>query len=147
MLVVNAWELALKATLRQQRQSISIPKKPGQRYLSISIDDALGRVNAGNMWSGSVDGTATTVNMRALAQYRESGNSPVQRPGARGRDSSYPAAKRSELSRLRAGEVHERSRRLCDLAAPAARRARGRGVDDGGWADRHPEDRSEPDPS
>lgn len=71
MLVVNAWELALKATLRQQRQSIFYPKKPGQRYLSIAIDDALGRVNAGNLWPSGVDGAATTVNIKALTEYRD----------------------------------------------------------------------------
>lgn len=71
MLVVNAWELALKATLRQQRQSIFYPKKPGQRYLSIAIDDALGRVNAGNLWPAGVDGVATTVNIKALTEYRD----------------------------------------------------------------------------
>ena len=71
MLVVNAWELALKAVLRQQRQSIFYPKKLGQRYLSVSIDDALGRVNAGNLWPEEVDGVATTVNIKALTEYRD----------------------------------------------------------------------------
>ena len=71
MLVVNAWELALKATLRQQRQSIFYPKKPGQRYLSLSIDDALARVNAGKSWPVGVDGAATTVNIKALTEYRD----------------------------------------------------------------------------
>nr|WP_314141107.1 DUF3644 domain-containing protein [uncultured Rhodococcus sp.] len=70
MLVVNAWELVLKAVLRQQRQSIFYPKKPGQRYLSVSIDDALGRVNAGNLWPDEVDGVGTTVNIKALTEYR-----------------------------------------------------------------------------
>lgn len=71
MLVVNAWELALKATLRQQRQSIFYPKKPSQRYLSVSIDDALGRVNAGSLWPAGVDGAAATVNIKALTEYRD----------------------------------------------------------------------------
>ncbi|MBA4025057.1 MAG: hypothetical protein C0482_22105 [Gordonia sp.] len=71
MLVVNAWELALKATLRQERQSIFYPKKPGQRYMSVSIDDALGRVNAGNLWPVGVDGAATTVNIKSLTEYRD----------------------------------------------------------------------------
>lgn len=71
MLVVNAWELALKATLRQARQSIFYPKKPGQRYLSISIDDALGRVSAQGLWPAGVDGAATTVNVKALTEYRD----------------------------------------------------------------------------
>lgn len=71
MLVVNAWELALKAALRQQKKSIFYPKRPGQRYLSISIDDALGRVNAGNLWPAEVDGVATSANLKALSEYRD----------------------------------------------------------------------------
>lgn len=68
MLVFIAWELALKAALRQQRQSIFYPKKPGQRYLSISIDDALGRVNARTLWP---DGAAATVNIKVLTEYQD----------------------------------------------------------------------------
>lgn len=71
MLVINAWELALKAVLRQQRQSIFYPKKPRQRYLSVSIDDALGRVNAQALWPDGIDGAATTVNIKALSEYRD----------------------------------------------------------------------------
>ena len=71
ILVVNAWELALKATLRQERLSIFYPKKTGQRYLSISIDDALGRVNAQTLWPDGIDGAALTVNIRALTEYRD----------------------------------------------------------------------------
>lgn len=71
MLVVNAWELALKAVLRQERQSIFYRKKLGQRYLSVSIDDALGRVNAQNLWPDGVDGAALTANIKALTEYRD----------------------------------------------------------------------------
>nr|WP_246044824.1 DUF3644 domain-containing protein [Rhodococcus oryzae] len=70
-LVVNAWELALKATLRQNRQSTFYPKNPGQRYLSVGIDDALRRVNAGNLWPADVDGVAATANIKALTEYRD----------------------------------------------------------------------------
>ncbi|WP_032385956.1 DUF3644 domain-containing protein [Rhodococcoides fascians] len=71
MLVINAWELALKAAMRQQKQSIFYPKKLGQRYLSVSIDDALRRVNAGDLWPIEVDGVATTVNIKSLTIYRD----------------------------------------------------------------------------
>ncbi|MDV7171953.1 DUF3644 domain-containing protein [Gordonia amicalis] len=71
MLVVNAWELALKAALRQNRKSIFYRKIPGQRYLSISIDDALGRVNGASLWPQGVDGAATTANIKALTEYRD----------------------------------------------------------------------------
>lgn len=70
MLVVNAWELALKATLRQKGRSIFYPKQRGERYRSIGIDDALGRVNAGGLWPAGVDGAAVTANVKALTEYR-----------------------------------------------------------------------------
>ncbi len=71
MLVVNAWELALKATLRQKNRSIFYPKKRGERYISIGIDDALGRVSADNLWPSGVEGFAVTANIKALTEYRD----------------------------------------------------------------------------
>lgn len=71
MLVVNASELALKATLRQKNRSIFYPKQRGERYRSIGIDDALGRVSANNLWPANIDGPATTANIKALTEYRD----------------------------------------------------------------------------
>lgn len=71
MLIVNAWELALKATLRQQNRSIFYPKKRGERYRSIAIDDALGRVNASKLWPAGIDGPAVIANVKALTEYRD----------------------------------------------------------------------------
>ncbi len=71
MLVVNAWELALKATLRQKNRSIFYPKQRGQRYRSIGIDDALGRVSASKLWPAEVDGAAVTANVKGLTEYRD----------------------------------------------------------------------------
>ncbi|NGN93913.1 DUF3644 domain-containing protein [Nocardioides sp. KC13] len=70
-LVVNAWELAAKATLRQDNRSIFYPKQRGERYRSISIDDALGRMNAHGLWPETVDGPAVTANIEALTEYRD----------------------------------------------------------------------------
>jgi len=71
MLIVNAWELALKATLRQKNRSIFYPKQRGERYRSIGIDDALGRVGASSLWPAEVDGPAVTANVKALTEYRD----------------------------------------------------------------------------
>lgn len=70
MLIVNAWELALKATLIQKSRSIFYPKRRGERYLSISIDDALGRVDAMKLWPSGLDGHAIMANVKALSEYR-----------------------------------------------------------------------------
>lgn len=71
MLIVNAWELALKATLRQKNRSIFYKKERGERYRSIALDDALGRVNASKLWPVGVDGAAVTANVKALTEYRD----------------------------------------------------------------------------
>ncbi|QIZ37863.1 DUF3644 domain-containing protein [Saccharopolyspora sp. ASAGF58] len=71
MLVVNAWELALKATLCQKDLSIFYPKRRGERYRSIGLDDALGRVAANQLWPSGIDGRAVTANVKALAEYRD----------------------------------------------------------------------------
>lgn len=71
MLIVNAWELALKATLRKKGRTIFYPKKRGERYRSVGLDDALGRVAADNLWPSGIDGPAVTANIVALAEYRD----------------------------------------------------------------------------
>ncbi|MGN7975969.1 DUF3644 domain-containing protein [Microbacterium sp. 22195] len=71
MLIVNAWELALKAALRQTNRSIFYKKERGERHRSIGIDDALGRMNANTLWPPEVDGAAVTANVKALAEYRD----------------------------------------------------------------------------
>ena len=71
MLIINAWELALKAALKQKSRSIFYPKKRGERYRSIGLDDALGRVTAEKLWPSSIDGLAITANVKALAEYRD----------------------------------------------------------------------------
>ncbi|WFS11945.1 DUF3644 domain-containing protein [Rhodococcus aetherivorans] len=71
MLIVNAWELALKATLRQKNLSIFYRKKRGEKYRSVTLDDALGKVTAHNLWPAPIDGLAVTANVKALAEYRD----------------------------------------------------------------------------
>lgn len=71
MLVVNAWELALKAALVQEKQSIHYPKHRKQPYRSISIDDALNRVDNQGLWPDGIDGAASAANIRALTKYRD----------------------------------------------------------------------------
>ena len=70
MLVVNAWELALKAALRQNGGSIFYPKKRGEEYKSISLDDCLRRVDSRKLWPDGVDGPGVTANIKALAEFR-----------------------------------------------------------------------------
>ncbi|RIT43480.1 DUF3644 domain-containing protein [Mycobacteroides abscessus] len=71
MLVVNAWELALKGALRRSGRSIFHPKQRGEKYRSIGLDDALGRVGGQALWPAGIDGPAVTANIKALSEYRD----------------------------------------------------------------------------
>lgn len=71
ILVTNAWELALKAALCKDGRSIFYRKVRGERYRSITLDDALGRVAANDLWPFKIDGTALTANIKALSEYRD----------------------------------------------------------------------------
>lgn len=71
ILIVNAWELALKATLRQKNRSVFYPKKRGEKYRSITLRDALERVVTNKLWPEDIDGRAVIANIRVLAEYRD----------------------------------------------------------------------------
>jgi hypothetical protein len=71
ILVVSAWELALKAALRQGKRSIFYRKERGQKYRSLTLDDALRRVSSHGLWPDQVDGQAVAANIKALAEYRD----------------------------------------------------------------------------
>ena len=43
ILLLNAWELALKAVMSKKGKSIFYPKKRGEPYRTLSLKDALGR--------------------------------------------------------------------------------------------------------
>lgn len=71
ILIVNSWELALKAELRRQRRSIFYPKKRGQEYRSISLVDALKRISASKLWPAGMDGASLTANIQVLNTFRD----------------------------------------------------------------------------
>lgn len=69
--IVNAWELALKAALRKASLTIYYPKRRGERYRSVTLDDALGRISAHGLWPAGLDGPGITANLKALSEYRD----------------------------------------------------------------------------
>lgn len=69
--IVNAWELALKAALRQKNRSIYYTKKRGERHRSLTLDDCLTRVSNYNLWPAALDGPAIMANLKALSEYRD----------------------------------------------------------------------------
>lgn len=70
LLVVNAWELALKATLKKANKPIFYKKKRGEPYRTLAAEDALKQVVTHKLFPSSVDGKALAVNVRALIKYR-----------------------------------------------------------------------------
>ncbi|WP_431938488.1 DUF3644 domain-containing protein [Nocardia grenadensis] len=71
MLIVNSWELALKAALRKSGYKIFYKKRTGVRYLSLSLDDSINSIAANNLWPDSVDGRAAAVNLQSLSDFRD----------------------------------------------------------------------------
>ncbi|GAB3823064.1 DUF3644 domain-containing protein [Tessaracoccus terricola] len=70
VLVVNAWELALKAALRQANKRIFYTKKRDQPYRTLSAEDALKQVITHKLFPTGVDGRALAANVTALIEYR-----------------------------------------------------------------------------
>jgi hypothetical protein len=71
VLVVNAWELVLKAMLRKADCTLFYRKKRKEPYRSLSIDDALARVSSNGLWPAGIDGAAVTANVKALTAFRD----------------------------------------------------------------------------
>lgn len=69
VLVVNAYELLLKAILRDARKNIFYKKKRGEPYFTLSLDDCIKRMHNFKLWRG-IDGPAVSANVLTLAEYR-----------------------------------------------------------------------------
>lgn len=69
VLVVNAYELLLKAILRDAGKNIFYKKKRGEPYLTLSLDDCVKRMHNSKLWHG-IDGSAVSANILTLAEYR-----------------------------------------------------------------------------
>lgn len=70
ILAVNAWELALKGRARQANKRIFKKKLRNSPYESITIDQSLNLLRIFKLWPEGMDGEAISVNIRALADYR-----------------------------------------------------------------------------
>lgn len=69
VLVVNAYELLLKATLRHAGKNVFYKKERGAPYLTLSLDDCIKRMHNAKLW-GTLDGKAVAANILTLAEYR-----------------------------------------------------------------------------
>ncbi len=69
ILLLNAWELLLKAILSKNKQSIFYPKKKNQPYRTLSLVDALVKVQ--DYFPPDVDYLSVRENLRHLTTYRD----------------------------------------------------------------------------
>ncbi|WP_226337737.1 DUF3644 domain-containing protein [Arthrobacter sp. UM1] len=70
LLVVNAWELALKAALKKANKPIFYKKKRGEPYRTLAAEDALKQVVNHKLFPSSIDGNSLSANVSALISYR-----------------------------------------------------------------------------
>lgn len=70
VLVVNAWELILKAALRKSGKNIFYQKKRDEDYRSFSIKHCLAEMDKHNLWPDSVNGDGVRANLHVLTNYR-----------------------------------------------------------------------------
>lgn len=69
-MVVNAWELILKAALRKSRKNIFYKKKRGEDYRSLSLEHCIAEMDKYRLWPETVDGDGVRANLHILTDYR-----------------------------------------------------------------------------
>lgn len=70
VLVVNAWELILKAALRKAKKNVFYKKERGKDYRSFSLEHCIAEMDRSRLWPGPVDGDGVRANLHALTNYR-----------------------------------------------------------------------------
>ena len=70
VLVVNAWELILKAALRRAKKNIFYKKKRGEDYRSFSLEHCIADMDRHHLWPSTVDGDGVRANLHVLTDYR-----------------------------------------------------------------------------
>src|SRR2546425_8975482 len=79
ILLVNAWELLLKAMLSKERVRIFYPKRRNEPYRTYSLSDSLNRSTP--YFPASVDFHATAKNLELLVDYRDNAVHFYNAPG------------------------------------------------------------------
>lgn len=79
ILLVNAWELLLKAILSKKRIRIFYPKRRTEPYRTYSLSDALNKATP--CFPASVDFHATAKNIELLVDYRDNAVHFYNEPG------------------------------------------------------------------
>src|SRR5262245_35650394 len=70
VLLVNAWELLLKAMVSKSKHSLYYPKKRNQPYRSLTLPDAFSRAAKSTLWPSNIDSVPVDLNLDLLQLYR-----------------------------------------------------------------------------
>ena len=70
ILLMNAWELLLKAILSKARESIYYRKKRNSSYRTLSWQDAFSRIESKKLFPATIDVYPLRRNLEALNGYR-----------------------------------------------------------------------------
>jgi hypothetical protein len=71
ILVINAWELLLKAVVSKANKSIFYKKRRNQPYRTLSWSDALDRAVAAGAWPSAIPHRSVEQNLELLTVYRD----------------------------------------------------------------------------
>ncbi|MEU1747370.1 DUF3644 domain-containing protein [Micromonospora arida] len=72
ILLINAWELLLKAIVSKSGKRIYYPKKRGEAYRTLTCNDAFWRAANSGIWPKSVAIPPVQSNIELLSTYRDS---------------------------------------------------------------------------
>lgn len=81
ILLLNAWELLLKAVVSKGNRSIYYRKRRGQPYRTLGWRDALNRGRTSEIWPGGIESQALEANLDQLAAYRDNAVHFYNAPG------------------------------------------------------------------
>lgn len=71
VLIINGWELFLKAMVSKSGNSIYYPKKRGEPYRTLSLTDAFRKASGGRRWPSKLSSEAVGRNLDFLATFRD----------------------------------------------------------------------------
>lgn len=71
VLLINAWELMLKAVVSKSGNSIYYPKRRQEPYKTLSLDDAFRKAANADIWPSSVKPDPVRKNLELLSLYRD----------------------------------------------------------------------------
>lgn len=70
-LLVNSWELLLKAILSKSRISIFYPKKRNEPQRTLNLESTLKKIRVLNLWPSGLDPTPVELNLGYLKNFRD----------------------------------------------------------------------------